>query len=123
MLIDSNLIIYSALPDHGHLRDFIFRHVPLVSDVSKVEVLGYHALSAAEAKFFTDFFDSAVLLPITAEIIDEAVRLKQARKLKLGAALIEATAVVHDLELLTNNVKDFDWIKGLSILNPLAENN
>jgi toxin FitB len=34
MLIDSNIIIYAAMPDHQMLRDFIAEHAPAVSAVS-----------------------------------------------------------------------------------------
>ena len=33
-------------------------------------------------------------------------------------ALIAATALVYDLELVTRNTKDFKWIPKLSVLNP-----
>ena len=42
MLIDSNIIIYAAMPEHQMLRDLIAEHAPAVSAVSYVEVLGYH---------------------------------------------------------------------------------
>ena len=37
MLIDSNIIIYAAKPEHPELRSFIAMHTPLVSAVSYVE--------------------------------------------------------------------------------------
>jgi len=42
------------------------------------------------------------------------------RKLKLGDALIAATALVHDLELVTHNLADFSWITGLRVVDPMA---
>jgi predicted nucleic acid-binding protein len=38
--------------------------------------------------------------------------------MSLGDALIAATALVHDLTLVTRNVEDFQWIQGLLLLNP-----
>ncbi|WP_425270981.1 hypothetical protein [Mucilaginibacter endophyticus] len=32
--------------------------------------------------------------------------------------MIAATALVHDLTLVTRNIKDFDKISGLKIVNP-----
>jgi toxin FitB len=45
VLIDSNIIIYAARPEHQSLRRSIARHSPAVSVDSYVEVLGYHLLS------------------------------------------------------------------------------
>jgi len=41
MLIDSNILIYAAQPEHAFLREFIAEHAPVVSAVSYVEVLGF----------------------------------------------------------------------------------
>jgi hypothetical protein len=46
MLIDSNIIIYATKPEHADLRRFIEEHMPAVSAVSYVEVLGYQRLNA-----------------------------------------------------------------------------
>jgi hypothetical protein len=40
MLLDSNIIIYAAQPEHADLRTFIAEQAPEVSAVSVVEVLG-----------------------------------------------------------------------------------
>jgi predicted nucleic acid-binding protein len=121
MLIDSNLIIYAALPERSELREFIREHVPRTSDVSKIEVLGYPNLDPSEKAFFTNFFSWAVVLTVTGKIVDEAIRLRQIRKIKLGDSIIAATALTHDLELLTHNTKDFNWIPGLAVSDPLEE--
>ncbi len=48
MLIDSNIIIYAAQPEHNRLRQWIAETAPAVSAVSYVEVLGYSQLTEAE---------------------------------------------------------------------------
>jgi toxin FitB len=40
--------------------------------------------------------------------------------MKLGDAIIAATALVHGLALVTNNTKDFTHIEGLVIIDPHA---
>jgi predicted nucleic acid-binding protein len=52
MLIDSNIIIYAAKPEHADLRRFIAEHTPAVSAVSYVEVLGYHRLTERDRQYF-----------------------------------------------------------------------
>lgn len=121
MLLDSNIIIYAALPEHERLREFIAEHAPAVSAVSYVEVLGYHRLEEKERRYFEEFFAAAEVLEITSRITDRAVELRQARNTSLGDSLVAGTALEHGLTLVTRNEKDFEWIPGLTLLNPLTE--
>ena len=118
MLVDSNIIVYAAKPEHADLRRFIAEHSPAVSAVSYVEVLGYHRLTETERHHFETFFAVAPVLSLSETVLQQAVRLRQMRKMTLGDALIAGTALVHQLTLVTRNTKDFDWIDGLSLLNP-----
>lgn len=120
LLLDSNVIIYAALPQREELRRFLAKRDFSVSAVSYVEVLGYHQLQTQEKKFLQDFFEATSVLPITQEILDTAVKLKQKRKMTLGDGLIAATAIVHDLLLATRNLQDFVGIKSVRLLDPLA---
>jgi predicted nucleic acid-binding protein len=120
MLIDSNIIIFSAQAQHGALRQFIAQHTPAVSAVSYIEVLGYHRLNAADKQYFEAFFATATVLPISQSIIELATKLRQQRKMTLGDALIAATCMTHNLTLVTNNIRDFSWIADLSVLDPFA---
>ena len=118
MLIDSNIIIYAAKPEYNALREMIAEYGPAVSAVSYVEVLGYHRLTEQERHQLEAFFAAATVLPISQAILDQAVKLRQLRKMTLGDALIAATALVHNLTLVTRNSDDFDWIPDLPVLNP-----
>ena len=120
MLLDSNIIIYAARPDARQLQDYIESRDASVSAISYVEVLGFPRLNETERRWFTDFFESAEWIHVSRPILDEAVRLRQQRAMKLGDALIAATALVHDLELVTHNIADFAWITGLRVTDPMA---
>ena len=120
MLIDSNIIIYAARPEHENLRQFIAEHTPAVSAVSYVEVLGYHNLTKADQELFEEFFASSVILPMSQGVIDQAIQLRQEQRMTLGDSLVAGTALVHQHMLVTRNTKDFLWISDLEILNPFA---
>lgn len=46
--------------------------------------------------------------------------VRRARKIKLGDAIIAATALETDSELVTRNEQDFRGIHGLRVINPFA---
>ncbi len=121
MLLDSNIIIYAAQPEHPELRAFVAAHAPAVSAISVVEVLGYHLLADDERADFEAFFAASRVLPLSDGLIASAVRLRQQRRMSVGDALIAATALTHDLTLVTRNTRDFAWVPGLRVRNPLTD--
>ena len=120
MLFDSNIIIYSAKSLGNTLLELIYRDTPSVSVISYVEALGYHQLVDAERQSLEYLFENAIILPLSLVVADQAVSLRQQRRMGLGDAIIAATALVHDLSLVTHNTEDFRWINGLGLLDPLS---
>jgi toxin FitB len=121
MLIDSNIIICAAQEAHDELRRFIAQHAPAVSAVSYVEVLGYHRLTEQEQEHFETFFAAATILPLSQDVLEQAVKLRQLRKISLGDALVAGTALVFNRTLVTRNADHFRWIAGLAVLNPFED--
>ncbi|HVS22000.1 MAG TPA: type II toxin-antitoxin system VapC family toxin [Pyrinomonadaceae bacterium] len=119
MLLDSNIIIYSAKREHVELRSFMAENAYSVSAVSLIEVLGYHLLDDKERQYVVEFFDAANILRISDPVITEAVKLRQTRRMSLGDAIVAGTALAHQLALVTRNIGDFSWIQSLSLINPL----
>jgi toxin FitB len=118
MLLDSNIIIYAALPENPQIRQFISENEIAVSAVSYVEVLGYHRLTEESRQHFEEFFGVVEVLPISQAVLDRAVALRQMRRMTLGDAIIAATALVYGLTLVTRNIEDFQWIAELTLINP-----
>lgn len=121
-ILDSNIIIYAGLPDYDTLRDFLADYHFHVSEISKLEVLGYPKLSADDKQNFEYFFTEITTEHgISSEIIQRAIALRQIRKMSLGDAIIAATALVNNLPIITRNSGDFDWIDTLTIINPFEK--
>lgn len=119
-ILDSNVVIYAADPAYASLRTFVRKGTAAVSIITVVEALGYHAIKPSEQTFLEEFFSTAMLLLIGDAVVDKAVELRQMRKMSLGDALIAATALTTGRTLVTRNTKDFAWIPGLTLLDPLA---
>ncbi len=77
MLLDSNIIIYSAQLEYSQLRKLIAEHSPVVSALSYLEVLGYHLLTEQQRQYFEEFFQVAQVLPISQDVLAQAVTLRQ----------------------------------------------
>ena len=118
MLLDSNIIIYAAQPEHDQIRRFISENEIAVSALSYVEVLGYHQLTEESRLYFEEFFRIVEVLSISQAVLDRAVALRQMRRMTLGDSIIAATALVYNRTLVTRNIEDFQWIAELTLLNP-----
>ncbi|MFA5905525.1 MAG: PIN domain-containing protein [Desulfobacula sp.] len=68
-----------------------------------------------EARRFISF---ANVLPLSDLIVEKVIDLKQTIKIKLPDAIIGATALHHDLKLVTHNVGDFTGID-VEIFDPM----
>ncbi len=119
MLVDSNILIYATKPEHAELRQWLIDKLPKVSVISKVEILGYHKLHAAEKVALTELLSCLELIYLTPSSYEIAIQLRQQRKLTLGDALIAATCLERGYDLATRNTLDFTWIEELKVINPL----
>ncbi len=89
-----------------------------ISEITKLEVLGYHKLDNLEKQNLNLLFNTLQIIPINSKIIDQAVLLKQAQKMSIGDAIIAATALLNNFEVKTRNVSDFQRCN-LRVSNPI----
>ncbi len=119
ILLDTNIIIYLA---NGTLNLNTISKIDIAhSPITKIEALGYPGIQAQELVILKTIFEESYNLPITNEIIDMAIVIKQSKKTSLGDAIIGATAIVNDVVLWTANIDYFKDIDNLKIINPLIK--
>jgi len=118
MVLDSNILIYSVELHHFVLRAYLVQQQPGLSysEISYVEVLGYHLLPPAKKVALERYFNTLQPLPVSTAIVQEATRLRQHRKMSLGDAIIDATCLMHNEPLLTNNGADFQHLPYLTVI-------
>ena len=117
-LIDTNIIIdfsENRLPLNAKLfvAEIIDKE-PNISIINKIELLGFSLVTSE----IMEFIDAANIINLTEGTANQTIRLRKKRKIKLPDAIIAATALVHDLTLISRNSKDFDGIEGLEFINP-----
>ena len=120
-IFDSNLIIYSSQDEFQFLKPIINQPDSYVSEISKLEVLGYHRINLIDKSYFESQFALLKIIPIDKSVIDTAINLRQKTKMSVGDSIIASTALLYDYELYTRNISDFSWIKGLKIVNPFTD--
>ncbi|MFW0715542.1 type II toxin-antitoxin system VapC family toxin [Pedobacter sp. N23S346] len=90
-----------------------------ISDVTCAELL-YGARNKFELKLIKQDIEKLFVLPISSAISGYAVNLIEqytlSHNLNLPDALIAATAITHNIELYTLNLKDFKFLAEISLL-------
>ncbi|WP_238993793.1 type II toxin-antitoxin system VapC family toxin [Calothrix sp. PCC 6303] len=122
-LFDSNILIYhlrGSLNQRG--SDLILEGLTgegAYSIISKIELLGFNQTPAEEQQARL-FLSGLQELELTSDIAEQTIQLRKNYKIKLPDAAIAATAIIHQLTLITRNTSDFLRIAGLNIINPFT---
>ena len=118
-LIDTNIIIYLT---QGKLKtsDFAKKGSNLyISSITYMEAIGYSFPNHNEEEAVTELCNMFKRLFLSEAVEKQTIILRKANKIKLPDAIIAATAIVHNLTLVTHNSDDFKNILKLKVLNPL----
>jgi len=118
-LIDTNILIYLTqgklkTSDFARKGSFLY-----ISSITYIEALGYSFLNKDEEQAISVLCEMFERLFLTKEVEKQTILIRKSNKIKLPDAIIAATAMVHNLTLITCNSDDFKNIFGLKILNPL----
>jgi predicted nucleic acid-binding protein len=120
VLCDTNILIevYRSNSDIATKLKSIGRENIAISDITYAELL-YGALNKRELREIQEDLNSLFVYPVLPNISAMAVNLVGkyclSHKLHILDALIAATAICHNLELYTLNIKDFIFIPGLKL--------
>jgi predicted nucleic acid-binding protein len=118
-ILDSNILIYSYSEAYKYLRELIWSENVFASEISRLEVLGFHGMTKPEEEYFLDLFFILKTHEIDRLVLDEAIQLRKSHKMRLGDSIVAATALVPGLEIYTRNVADFVKVQGLKVINPI----
>ena len=117
ILLDTNIFIYLA---NGTLAAETISGTDIAhASITKIEALGFPTIPANELLLLSSLFDESKTLDLTTPVVTQAIKLRQAKMMTLGDAIIAATAIEYNLELWTANTDDFKHIENLRVINPL----
>lgn len=121
-ILDTNTVIDyygDKLPQDSALAmDKLVNDEMNISIIVRIEALGFNG-KESEMQELKDFLSLAKIYYVDDLIADKTIDLRKTyRKLKLGDAIIAATALANNLILISRNTKDFEDISGLTCINP-----
>jgi len=104
-LLDTNFILGILKSDTQVLAELSSRQILAgecsYSSITRMELLGFHRITQEEEALIKQKLDHFSNLPLTKDIEDRVITLRQSRKIKLPDAIIAATALCVGIELLT----------------------
>jgi predicted nucleic acid-binding protein len=123
MICDSNILIYAAEPGDTLCLPYAQNSDAMIASVTRIEVLGFPKFGLLTPQRQTQLHTlvtNTAELPLDEEIIQRAIQLRQQKSMKLGDAIIVATALEYGVPLVTRNEGDYKHITSLQIINPFA---
>ena len=121
-LIDTNIISkYSndLISEEGCLfLEDIFDTEILISFITRIEALVYNPSEASVQLTIRSILEASSELSMSEEILLKTVEIRRKAKIKLPDAVIAATAIIHNLTLLSDNDSDFLKVGELKYINP-----
>ena len=113
ILLDTNIILY-LLGGDKTITEFLNEKEGFVSIITEMELIGYPEITAKELSSINSFLNDCFIININEEIKSVYTGLRRKYKIKLGDAIVAATAICFDLPLITAD-KDFNRITELNI--------
>ncbi|MCC6124761.1 MAG: type II toxin-antitoxin system VapC family toxin [Pirellulales bacterium] len=99
-LLDSNAILYLL---GGRLAVPLESGQYFISVISELELLSYPSMEEAEERQIRAFLSKVIVLGLTKNVRENAIRLRKEYRLKLPDAIVAASALSLNVTLLTND--------------------
>ena len=104
-LLDTNFILGILKSSPAVLTEVSERKIHAVecaySAITRMELLGFPGITSEEDNLIRQKLERFTHISLTPAIEDVAIKLRQSRNIKLPDAIIAATAIYTDVELLT----------------------
>jgi predicted nucleic acid-binding protein len=119
IFLDTNIIVY-FLEGDDTLTIFLDGKTPYISFITKLELLGYESITHEQEVRIEAFLSNCIIIGINTDIEREVIRIRKKYRVKLPDSIIMATAIYHDLPLITAD-RDFENIIELNVIHYVKE--
>jgi len=120
-LLDTNILI-DAVAGCAPAMDALGRAVGAewvgYSAITRLELFGYPGLMPDEEEALKIVTGEIDEVAVTSSVVDRAIQIRRAIRIKTPDAIIAATALEADAALVTRNEDDFKSVDGLILINP-----
>jgi predicted nucleic acid-binding protein len=113
-MADTNILLY-ILGGNACVRYFAQEPTLAVSCITEMEMLGRYGIADSERQIIERMLAQCVIIDMSSQIKQLAIKLRQSIKLKLPDAIIAATALQHRLTLVSAD-RDFCRIPNLDLV-------
>ena len=114
IFVDTNIVLYLLSGDET-LAELLDGKQLYLSFVTQLELLSYPKLTKKSKKIVEEFIEHCVIIDINTEIKHLVIELRKKYSLKLPDCIIMATAIYHDLPIITAD-NDFRLIDELNLV-------
>lgn len=124
-ILDTNVVIYycnGSLPERANtfLQIEVDKGI-YISVISEIETFGYPLSTEYESMINETFLDGTIIIELTRDVVKKTIEIRKACRIKLPDAIIAATALVHDMTLISRNDIDFNRVADLKYINPFTD--
>lgn len=117
--LDSNAVIGYFSNDLSNAgTELINNLTPAISVITRIELLSSSKTSDDELIRLQRFIENASVYNLDEQTILKTIELRKQYRLKTPDAIIAATAIINNCILITRNLKDFDKVEALKLINP-----
>lgn len=92
--------------ENSEFMDSVLEDAPDMCFVVKIELRSFQG-DVDREHTITDLVNSSRIIELTDDVIEKTIELRKKAKIKLPDAIIAATAIIHNLTLLSTNDSDF----------------
>jgi hypothetical protein len=113
IVLDTNIVLY-LLNGDSELANILNEMNLFISIITEIELLGYQEISSDDKSKIKYFISESTVLPLSDEIKNLCIEIKQNSKIKTPDAIVAATSIYFQLPLITAD-KGFEKIEDLDL--------
>lgn len=120
---DTNTVIYYLQQQFPQtvevfIDTILEENQPAISAITEIELLCWKTATENDIVIIKSFISDSVVIELENTVKIKTAEIRKLNRLKLPDAIIAASAMVYDLTLVTRNIKDFQKINNIQLINP-----